>query len=100
MSFRFKQTSFDFYVSENLPFKLSGKGDAFYVYFEKRNMTTHEVITFLHNRFGLSRQSIGIAGLKDKKQLLDSGSVSMTEHCKSWEEREHLSPDSLKKYAF
>jgi len=47
MIFQFKQKSQDFYVAENLPFTLSGKGDAFYVYFEKRNKTTHEVLEHL-----------------------------------------------------
>lgn len=69
MSFAFKQKSQDFYVSESLPFKLSGRGDAFYVYFEKRNKTTHDILEHLQRELWLSRMSIGIAGLKDKKAV-------------------------------
>lgn len=69
MTFNFKQKSFDFFVHEHLPFKLKGHGDAFYVYIEKRNITTYEVIDHLRKRFGLSRMTIGIAGLKDKKAI-------------------------------
>jgi tRNA(Glu) U13 pseudouridine synthase TruD len=47
MLFSFKQKSQDFIVEEKLPFTLSGKGDAFFVYFEKRNLTTMDIINFL-----------------------------------------------------
>ncbi|USN57054.1 MAG: tRNA pseudouridine(13) synthase TruD [Candidatus Peribacteria bacterium] len=69
MPFLFKQKSFDFIVSEQLPFAPSGHGDALYVYFEKQNMTTQQVIRHLRNQFGLTRLTLGIAGLKDKKAL-------------------------------
>lgn len=69
MTFHFKQKSHDFYVSEQLPFKLTGKGDAFYVYFEKRNITTYEVLDHLRKTLNISRMSLGIAGLKDKKSV-------------------------------
>lgn len=69
MTFNFKQKSHDFFVSEQLPYKLTGKGDAFYVYFEKRNITTYEVLDHLRRELGLSRMSLGIAGLKDKKAV-------------------------------
>jgi len=69
MTFSFKQKSHDFFVSENLPYKLSGKWDAFYVYFEKRNVETQEVIKHLRDRFKISRLTLGIAGLKDKKAV-------------------------------
>lgn len=66
MLFSFKQKSQDFIVEEELPFKLRGKGDALFVYFEKRNLTTMDIITFLCQRFNISRLTLGIAGLKDK----------------------------------
>lgn len=69
MPFLFKQKSFDFIVSEQLPFTPSGKGDALYVSIEKQNMTTQQIIRHLRNEFGLTRLTIGIAGLKDKKAL-------------------------------
>jgi tRNA(Glu) U13 pseudouridine synthase TruD len=58
MLFSFKQKSQDFIVEEVLPYKLSGKGDAFFVYFEKRNNTTMEIIDFLCKELNLSRLSL------------------------------------------
>lgn len=69
MTFSFKQRSHDFFVSENLPYKLSGHWDAFYVYFEKRNLETQEVINHLRDKFKISRLTLWIAGLKDKKAI-------------------------------
>lgn len=69
MTFQFKQQARDFYVTELLPFTPSGEGDALYVLIEKRNLTTHDVITHLRETFGISRKTIGIAGLKDKRAV-------------------------------
>lgn len=69
MTFLFKQLSKDFRVSEELPFTPTGKWDAFYVYIEKQNMTTQELIDHIRKTCNLSRMSIGIAGLKDKKAI-------------------------------
>lgn len=67
--FLFKQKSFDFIVEERLPFVLSGKGDAFFVYFEKQNKTTMEIIEFLCNELKISRLTLGVAWLKDKDAI-------------------------------
>ena len=56
--FNFKQKSQDFIVEEILPFKLSGKGDAFYVYFEKRNHNTMDIIRHLTMNLGVSRMTL------------------------------------------
>lgn len=69
MLFSFKQKSQDFIVEEKLPFTLSGKGDAFFVYFEKRNLTTMDIINFLWKELGLSRMTLGFAWLKDKDAI-------------------------------
>jgi tRNA pseudouridine13 synthase len=69
MDFQFKQQARDFFVSEILPFELDGEGDALFVYFEKRNITTHDVIDHLRERFKISRKTLGIAGLKDKRAV-------------------------------
>ena len=58
MLFSFKQKSQDFVVSEELPFTLAGKGDALYVYFEKRNMTTMEVVEHLCHTLKVSRLTL------------------------------------------
>jgi len=67
--FSFKQKSQDFIVEEELPFELSGKGDAFFVYFEKRNKNTMDILQFLCKELGLSRKALWVAGLKDKKAM-------------------------------
>ncbi len=69
MLFSFKQKSQDFIVEESLPFKLSGKGDAFFVYFEKRNLTTMDIIDFLCKELNISRLTLWFAGLKDKDAI-------------------------------
>jgi len=67
--FTFKQKSQDFIVEEELPFELSGTGDAFFVYFEKRNLNTMDVVNHLCSELNISRMALGIAGLKDKKAI-------------------------------
>lgn len=67
--FSFKQRSTDFIVEEELPFKLSWKWDAFFVFFEKRNINTMDVVNHLCSIFNLSRLTLWIAGLKDKKAI-------------------------------
>ena len=69
MLFSFKQKSQDFIVEEQLPFELSWTGDAFFVYFEKRNLTTMEVIDFLCKELKISRMTLGFAWLKDKDAI-------------------------------
>lgn len=59
--FNFKQKSQDFIVEEQLPFILKGKGDAFFVFFEKRNMNTMDVIDHLCKKLKISRMTLGIA---------------------------------------
>ncbi|MDR2190577.1 MAG: tRNA pseudouridine(13) synthase TruD [Candidatus Peribacteria bacterium] len=66
MLFQVKHQPEDFIVEELLPQLPAGQGDIFYVYIEKRNLTTMEVVEFLQRSFHLSREDIGIAGLKDK----------------------------------
>jgi len=67
--FSFKQKSTDFIVEEELPFTLSWKWDAFFVFFEKRNINTMDVVSHLCSIFNLSRLTLGIAGLKDKRAI-------------------------------
>ena len=67
--FSFKQKSQDFVVQEELPFTLSGRGDVFFVSFEKQNLNTMDVVNHLCAAFNISRLTLGIAGLKDKKAI-------------------------------
>lgn len=67
--FSFKQKSQDFVVTEELPFTLANKGDVFFVFFEKRNLNTIDIVNHLCSRFNIPRLTLGIAGLKDKKAI-------------------------------
>jgi len=67
--FSFKQKSQDFIVEEQLPFELEWKWDAFFVFFEKRNLNTMDVIDHLCKSLKISRLALGIAWLKDKKAI-------------------------------
>jgi len=67
--FSFKQRSTDFIVEEELPFVLSGKWDVFFVFFEKRNLNTMDIVNHLCHVFNISRLTLWIAGLKDKKAI-------------------------------
>ncbi|MDR0650664.1 MAG: tRNA pseudouridine(13) synthase TruD [Candidatus Peribacteria bacterium] len=66
MLYQCKQQPEDFIVEELLPTLPNGKGEVFYVYFEKNNLTTMEVVEHLQRTLHLSREALGIAGLKDK----------------------------------
>ncbi|MDR2541157.1 MAG: tRNA pseudouridine(13) synthase TruD [Candidatus Peribacteria bacterium] len=66
MLYQFKHSPSDFIVDEILAAQPSGNGDVFYVYFQKENLTTMEVLEHLQRQLGLFREDFGIAGLKDK----------------------------------
>ncbi|PID35004.1 MAG: hypothetical protein CR971_00280 [candidate division SR1 bacterium] len=66
MLFTFKHTPQDFFVEELLGFELSGKGDVFFVQFEKENKNTMDIIAHLCKSFPIERKDLGISGLKDK----------------------------------
>ncbi|MDR3169083.1 MAG: tRNA pseudouridine(13) synthase TruD [Candidatus Peribacteria bacterium] len=66
MLYQFKSQPSDFIVEELLSVQPSGKGDVLYVFFQKENLTTMEVLEHLQRSFPLSREDFGIAGLKDK----------------------------------
>lgn len=67
--FSFKQKSQDFIVTEELPFSLSDTGDVFFVFFEKRNLNTMDIVNHLCSSLNIPRLTLGIAGLKDKKAI-------------------------------
>ena len=67
--FSFKQKSQDFVVTEELPFSLANKWEVFFVFFEKRNLNTIDVVNHICSRCNIPRLTLGIAGLKDKKAI-------------------------------
>lgn len=56
--FSFKQKSQDFIVTEELPFTLSKTGDVFFVFFEKRNLNTMDVVNHLCASCNLPRLAL------------------------------------------
>ena len=67
--FSFKQKSQDFIVTEELPFTLTNSWDVFFVFFEKRNLNTMDVVNHICSTCNIPRLTLGIAGLKDKKAI-------------------------------
>lgn len=67
MLFQIKSKPEDFIVEEILPkWFPSWKWDFLYVFFEKENLTTMDVIDYLTKNLHLQRDELGIAWLKDK----------------------------------
>ena len=67
MLFQIKSKPEDFVVEEILPeWFPSWKWDFLYVFFEKENLTTMDVIDYLTKKLYLQRDDLGIAWLKDK----------------------------------
>ena len=56
--FSFKQKSQDFVVTEELPFALANTGDVFFVFFEKRNLNTMDVVNHLCSACNISRLTL------------------------------------------
>lgn len=67
--FSFKAQPSDFFVSEELAFEPSGQGDFLYLFFEKCQKNTMEILETLCKATGLKREDLGIAGLKDKEGI-------------------------------
>ena len=64
--FGFKQKPQDFIVEEKIPYSVGEQGKVFYVFFEKKNKNTMDILHHLMRRLRLKRNHLGIAGLKDK----------------------------------
>ena len=56
--FSFKQKSQDFIVTEDLPFTLAERGDVFFVFFEKRNLNTMDVVNHICFTCNISRLAL------------------------------------------
>jgi len=61
-----KQRPEDFVVEELPLYEPSGTGEHLYLFVEKRNMTTLELVGHVARHFGVRRRDVGYAGLKDK----------------------------------
>jgi tRNA pseudouridine13 synthase len=69
MLFSFKEKIEDFIVQEELSFNCSWTWDFFFVFFEKKNENTMEIINLLCKNLNLQRKELWIAWLKDKDAI-------------------------------
>lgn len=63
---RIKHRPEDFLVAEQPLYQPSGQGEHVYLFIEKRNQSTSDVVRRLGKLFRVGRRDIGYAGLKDK----------------------------------
>lgn len=59
----------DFTVSEELGFDLSGEGEHVFLYLQKRNLNTMELLERLAVASGVPQRDIGVSGLKDRNAV-------------------------------
>ena len=89
MLFQIKSKPEDFIVEEVLwKWVPSSKWDFLYVFFEKENLTTMDIVDDLTKNFHLQRDEIGIAWLKDKAWITRQW-ISISKHSLNriwWEE--------------
>ena len=64
-----KQTPEDFIVTENLGFEPSGSGEHLFLFIEKINQTTQEIIQQLSRGYDIRERDIGYSGLKDRQAI-------------------------------
>ena len=73
----------DFEVSEELGFDLSGEGDHVFLYLQKRNLNTMELLQRIAGLAGVATRDVGISGLKDRnavtRQWFSVGMAGRTE---------------------
>lgn len=61
-----KQREDDFLVEELPAYEPCGSGEHIYLFVEKRNLTTMDLVRKIATHFGVRRESVGFAGLKDR----------------------------------
>ena len=59
----------DFIVSEQLGFELSGDGEHVFLYLQKRNLNSTELLQQLSELSGVAQRDIGMCGLKDRNAV-------------------------------
>ena len=64
-----KQRPEDFLVEEIPLYEPCGEGEHFYLFVQKREMTTLELVGKIAKHFGVTRRAVGYAGLKDKHAI-------------------------------
>lgn len=83
--FALKQKPEHFTVTEILRQEPEGDGDFHYILFQKQGMTTMQLLDGIIREFGMNRNMLGIAGLKDKhaitQQWLSVARRDVTKYC-------------------
>ena len=64
-----KQRDEDFFVEEIPLYEPCGEGEHQYLLVEKQGMSTLDLVRLLAKHFGVRREAIGFAGLKDKRAI-------------------------------
>ena len=64
-----KQRPEDFLVDEMPLYQPSGSGEHIYMFIEKRSLSTLDVVHILARHFGVGREAIGFAGMKDRNAI-------------------------------
>ncbi|MBY0112167.1 MAG: tRNA pseudouridine(13) synthase TruD [Phycisphaerales bacterium] len=59
----------DFLVDEMPAYQPCGSGEHVYLFIEKRNLSTLDVVHILARHFGVGREAIGFAGMKDRNAI-------------------------------
>ena len=59
----------DFQVREELGFELSGDGEHAFLYLQKRELNTPDLVQRISRLSGVAPRDIGISGLKDRNAL-------------------------------
>jgi tRNA pseudouridine13 synthase len=59
----------DFLVCEELGFELSGSGEHVFLYLQKRNLNSMELVQRIAALSGIAERNIGISGLKDRNAV-------------------------------
>ena len=76
----------DFVVEEIPQYERSGNGTHVYVFIQKKNMSTQDVIEYIARELGVRRQDVGYAGRKDARAIT-----------RQWLSIEHIDPKTLSK---
>lgn len=66
---RLRERAEDFLVEEVPLYEPSGEGEHIYLFVEKHNLSTMEMVGVLARHFRVGRRDVGFAGLKDKRAV-------------------------------
>jgi len=88
---KIKSSFTDFKVTEELAFKLDGRGEHLYLYIEKTDANTRFVANELARLLGCSSKDIGYAGMKDRHAVTRQWfSIYLTKaKNKNWQDLQH-----------